>query len=226
MNPSLKPVRVWDLPTRSFHWALAACVIFSIVSAKIGGNAMVWHFRCGYLIFTLLTFRLVWGLFGGHWSRFASFIYPPSTTLRYLRGQSRPDEHHNVGHNPLGAFSVFALLAILLLQVASGLFADDEIASAGPLTSLVSGASVNLATKWHTNYGQWLIIALVVLHIAAIVFHVVKKKHPLLRAMLDGDKLLAAGVPASQDNLRSRSAALVLAALCALLVTWVVGLGG
>ena len=78
MSEPLIPTRVWDLPTRLFHWVLAFCVISSIVSAKIGGNAMVWHFRLGYAVFALLAFRLVWGLIGGHWSRFARFIYSPA----------------------------------------------------------------------------------------------------------------------------------------------------
>ena len=95
-------VRVWDLPTRLFHWVLAACVIGSVVSAKIGGNAMVWHFRLGYVVFTLLAFRLLWGMVGGRWSRFGSFVYAPATLLRYLRGGSRAEEHHEVGHSPLG----------------------------------------------------------------------------------------------------------------------------
>ena len=136
-------VRVWDLPTRLFHWALVVCVIGQIITANVGGNWMNWHLRLGYTVLTLLLFRLVWGFVGGHWSRFSSFLYAPSTVLNYLRGQARPE--HRVGHNPLGAFSVFALLAILLLQVGSGLFSDDEIAFTGPLVSLVSGEAVSLA---------------------------------------------------------------------------------
>ena len=102
MNDELTPVRVWDLPTRVFHWLLASCVIASIVSAQIGGNALVWHFRLGYVVFTLLAFRILWGLVGGHWSRFASFVYAPATVARYVRGERRAGEHVDVGHNPLG----------------------------------------------------------------------------------------------------------------------------
>ena len=84
----MRIVRIWDLPTRVFHWSLASCVCFSVITAQIGGNAMVWHFRSGYLIFSLLAFRLVWGFVGGHWSRFNSFIFSPSTLARYLRNTS------------------------------------------------------------------------------------------------------------------------------------------
>ena len=225
MTPPPTPVRVWDLPTRTFHWTLAACVIGSVVSAKIGGNAMLWHFRLGYVVFTLLAFRVLWGLVGGRWSRFASFIYAPATTLRYLRGQSRADEHHEVGHNPLGAFSVFGLLAILAAQIGTGLFADDEISNTGPLIKLVSGATSALLTKWHKSFGQWLIITLVLLHVAAIVYYFVRKKQNLVRPMLVGDKALGPDVPASVDSAASRALALVLLSACAALVAWVVGLG-
>ena len=224
-DEALQPVRVWDLPTRGFHWLLAVCVVCSVVSAKIGGNAMVWHFRFGYVVFTLLAFRLLWGVVGGRWSRFTSFIYAPATTLRYLRGQSRPDEYHDVGHNPLGAFSVLALLSLLALQVATGLFADDEISNTGPLIKFVTATTSSLLTKWHKSFGQWLIITLVLLHIAAIVFYRVKKNQNLVRPMLSGDKLLGRDVPASADHLGSRALALVLVARGAGLVAWLVSLG-
>ena len=225
MKTSLQPVRVWDLPTRSFHWLLAACVLCSVVSAKIGGNAMVWHFRFGYVVFTLLAFRIVWGLVGGRWSRFASFVYAPATTLRYLRGQARPDEHLDVGHNPLGALSVFGLLAVLVAQVGTGLFADDEIANTGPLIKFVSGETSLMLTGWHKSLGQGLVIGLVLLHVAAIAFYILKKNQNLVGPMLSGDKLLEPGVPASTDTTRSRVLALVLVIAFGLLVRWLVGLG-
>ena len=226
MNEPLQAVRVWDLPTRLFHWLLALCVVGSVISAKIGGNAMAWHFRFGYVVFTLLAFRVLWGLVGGRWSRFASFIYAPSTLVRYLRGRTGPHEHLEVGHNPLGAFSVFGLLALLATQVGTGLFADDDISNTGPLIKFVSGATSSLLTKWHKNFGQWLIIALVLLHIGAIVFYRVRKNQNLVRPMLSGDKLLDADVPASADHLRTRGLALALVLVCAGVVAWVVNLGG
>lgn len=226
MNVTPIPTRVWDLPTRLFHWALAACIVASVITAKIGGNALEWHFRLGYVVFTLLAFRLVWGLVGGYWSRFVRFIYTPAAVLRYLRGQSRDDEHHEVGHSPLGALSVFALLGILAIQVGTGLVADDEIASTGPLASVVSSATSSAATSWHKNYGQWLVISLVVLHVVAIVAYVRAGRRNLAQAMVFGDKPLPAGVPASADHWASRGAAILLLTLCAAGVGWVVSLGG
>ena len=221
-----RPVRVWDLPTRLFHWVLALTIVGSVLSAKIGGNAMIWHFRFGFVVFTLLAFRLLWGLVGGRWSRFASFIFAPGTLLRYLRGDTRPGENLEVGHNPLGSLSVFALLALLAVQVGTGLVADDEIANLGPLNRFVSGATALSATAWHKRWGQGLILLLVVLHIGAIVFYLWRKKVNLVRPMVSGDKPLPAGTPASADGLPQRLLALLLLALCAGVVTWVVRLGG
>jgi cytochrome b len=223
---SLTAVRVWDLPTRAFHWVLALTLVASVVSAKIGGNAMPWHFRFGYVVLALIAFRVLWGLVGGRWSRFASFIYAPGTVLRYLRGQSRADEHHDVGHNPLGSFSVFALLGFLALQVATGLVADDEIANVGPLNRFVSSSVASQATHWHKDYGQWILLALVALHIAAILYYLLGKKSNLVRPMIVGDKALPAGTPAAVDNGATRLLALVLAALCIGGAGWVASLGG
>jgi cytochrome b len=222
----VKTVRVWDLPTRLFHWTLAACVVGSIVSAKVGGNAMVWHFRLGYVVLALLAFRLLWGMVGGRWSRFMSFIRTPATTLRYLRGRSHPDELLDVGHNPLGALSVVGLLAILLVQVGTGLVADDEIANTGPLIGFVSGSVSGAATSWHKTYGQWLVLGLVALHVLAIAYYWIGKKKNLVGPMISGDKRLPAGVPESIDGWRNRAVAAVLLVACAAGVAWLVNLGG
>lgn len=220
-NKNLVKVRVWDLPTRIFHWALVVFIVCLAVSGLIGGAAMVWHFRFGYAVLSLLLFRIVWGLVGGRWSRFGAFIYAPQSVISYLKGQGKPE--HSVGHNPLGAGSVFAMLAVLLAQVGSGLISDDEIASAGPLTRFVSGSVVNLATNYHKNIGKWLLLALVVLHIVAIVYYLVKK-HKLVQAMLHGDKELISPVPPSRDDATSRLSALVIFGICAAFVYWITSL--
>lgn len=209
-------VRVWDLPTRLFHWALAATTIGLVISAKLGGNAMLWHFRCGYVVLALLLFRLVWGLVGGYWSRFTTFIYPPTRLWNYLRGQGQAVD--NVGHNPLGALSVFALLVVVGLQVLSGLCADDEIAFAGPLARWISSESVNLATSYHKTWGQYLIFTLVGLHLLAIVFYVGIKKHNLVQPMVLGDKQLSSPAPSARDDASTRWAALAIALACGAIV--------
>ena len=220
---ALVPRRVWDLPTRLFHWALAVCAIGSVTTAQIGGNAMVWHFRFGYAVFALLLFRLLWGFVGGRWSRFVSFVRGPVTLLRYLRGRSTPDEHLEVGHNPLGALSVLALLGFLGAQVATGLVADDEIANTGPLVRFVSGATSQAATHWHKDWGAPILIALVALHVAAIAVYAWRGKR-LVGPMLSGDKLLPPDVPGSSDAPAQRWFALALLIACGFGVGWLVGL--
>ncbi|HEX6364308.1 MAG TPA: cytochrome b/b6 domain-containing protein [Albitalea sp.] len=226
MTGSRQPTRVWDLPTRLFHWVLAGCAVGSVVTAKIGGNAMEWHLRLGYIVFTLLAFRLVWGLVGGRWSRFASFLYSPGALMRYVRGQSRHEEHHEVGHSPLGALSVFGLLGMLALQVATGLVADDEIATTGPLIQFVSGRTSLVATAWHKGWGQGLVIGLALLHLAAVVYYAMRRGRDLVRPMISGDKALPPGVPAAADHAVARALAAAALTLCAAGVAWVVSLGG
>jgi cytochrome b len=225
-TPGLKAVRVWDLPTRIFHWALVACFLGSIVSVKIGGNALAWHLRFGYAVFALLAFRLIWGFVGGRWSRFAAFIYRPATLVRYLRGNFHADEHLDVGHSPLGSFSVFALLLLLVAQVATGLFADDEIATTGPLNRFVSDTLALQLTSYHKNIGQWVLIALVLLHVGAIAAYWLRQRRDLVGPMLGGDKMLPAGVPHSDDSHSTRALAVVLLTVCASIVAWLVSLGG
>ena len=218
---SLYRVRIWDLPTRVFHWASALCVLGLAVTGTVGGSAMVFHFRFGYALLTLLLFRLVWGLMGGHWSRFRSFVFGPRAVFAYLRG--RAPASHSVGHSPLGSLSVWALLFFLSLQVATGLISDDEISTAGPLTHLVSNAAVSLGSQYHTQLGKWILLALVLLHVAAIIYHV-RRRQGLLAAMLHGDKQLPAPAAAARDDARSRITAFLLLCLCAVAVFWLSGL--
>lgn len=218
---SVHVVRVWDLPTRLFHWLLLLSVTGSVVSAKLGGNAMVWHFRLGLLALVLLGFRLLWGVIGGRWSRFASFVHAPATVWRYVRGVHQRQEHLDVGHSPTGGLSVLALLLILLVQVGTGLVADDEIASTGPLVSWVSGAVSGLATAWHKTWGQWALFGLVGLHVLAIGFYRWRKRIDLIGPMLHGDKSLPAPAPASADGWKQRLLASVVAAAMAGVAWWV-----
>lgn len=221
---SVTRVRVWDLPTRLFHWALAFCVVALVVTAKTG--AMDWHFRLGYTTLALLLFRLLWGFAGGYWSRFASFLRGPVAVMAYVRG--RAGEHERIGHNPLGSLSVLGMLLVLLLQVFTGLMSDDAISFTGPLASRVPGAWSAWATDWHKAVGQWLVIALVALHVLALVFYAVVKRERLVPAMVTGDKALAVAqdVPQSRDDAARRLLGLVLFALCAAVAAWVSRLQG
>ena len=217
-----RPVRVWDWPTRVFHWALALAAVLMVITGRVGGNALVWHMRLGLAVLALLVFRLLWGVLGGRWSRFAQFVRGPATVWRYLRGPHQAGDHFEVGHNPLGAGAVLAMLAV---QVATGLVADDEIATTGPLNKWVTTATGLAASAWHTGWGQWGLVGLVSLHMAAIGVYRWRGTN-LVRPMLTGDKRLPADVPASADHGRSHALALLLAVLCGGLAWWVGRLGG
>jgi cytochrome b len=216
-------IRVWDLPTRLFHWALVACIVGSVITGYVGGPTMEWHARIGYVVLTLLLFRIVWGFTGGRWSRFASFLYSPGAVVSYLRGKPHPD--HLVGHNPLGAGAVFAMLIFLLAQVATGLIGDDETAFTGPLNKFVSNAKGLTATWYHKRVGQWVIAALIVAHIAAVLYYLWKKQQNLVKPMLVGDKEVPTATLPSRDDAISRMAALGVLVMCAGFVAWVVQLG-
>lgn len=215
-------VRVWDAPTRIFHWALVVCIGGLLISSQIGGSAMVWHFRFGYGVLTLLLFRLIWGMQGGYWSRFTSFLYSPTVVLDYLQGRGQPQ--HQVGHNPLGSLSVFAMLFFLLFQVMSGLMSDDEIASAGPLVRFVSSTWVSNATFYHKEVGKLALLVLVVSHLCAIAYYYFRSHENLIRPMLTGDKTLTfTAVSASDskaDRLKAGAIFLACIALVASMVSW------
>jgi cytochrome b len=179
-QPPADKARVWDLPTRLFHWTLVVLVIAAFISAKVGGNAMLWHGRIGLAILGLLTFRIVWGFVGSTYARFTQFVRGPATIHAYLRG-----EWQGLGHNPLGALSVLALLGILLLQAATGLLSNDDIAFAGYLASLVGTELSTQITGVH-HLLEKVLLLLLVAHIGAIAYYGHVKKHNLVRPMITG----------------------------------------
>jgi cytochrome b len=209
-------VRVWDLPTRLFHWSLALLMIGSVATVK-AGDLMHWHARCGYAILALLAFRLAWGLVGPHHARFANFVRGPGAVLSELRGRL-PDAP---GHSPLAALSVVAMLAALAFQAVSGLFADDEIAFQGPLALTVTAELSGALTTWHRR-NEWALLALIGLHVAAVVYWRFVRGHDLLRPMLGGDAWAAPDAQASRDDTATRLRALVIAAACGAGVAWLV----
>lgn len=216
-------VRVWDLPTRVFHWSLVASLAGLAVTGYAGGAWIEWHARLGSLVLALLLFRVVWGVIGGRWSRFATFLPTPARLRTYLRGRATPEQ--DAGHSPLGALSVLAMLGLLLAQVLTGLVSDDGGGFTGPLNAWVSSAAAQAATALHKDYGQWLLLALVLLHVAAIVFYRIARKRKLVRAMIDGDKLLPVdrAVTPARDNAVTRIGAAVLMAVCLAAVEALIG---
>ncbi len=201
-------VYVWDLPVRLFHWLLVASIIGLFVTGTLGGNWMEWHSRIGFFTLGLVVFRILWGLVGSEHARFASFVRGPGAVLAYLRGSfsggvataAKP----YLGHNPLGALSVLALLMVVLFQAVSGLFASDEILMAGPYANAVSGAISAQFTKLH-KLNSNLILVLVGLHLAAIAFYFSVKKENLVKPMLTGHKV--ANVSARQEAIAAKRTA-------------------
>jgi cytochrome b len=200
-------VRVWDLPTRVFHWSLLGCVAGAVASAQLGGTWMDWHPRFGAATLGLLVFRIVWGMAGPRYARFRSFLYAPRAVLAHLKAMRGSAERH-AGHSPSGALSVFALLGVLAALVLSGLFSSDSISTEGALVRFASEAAVALATSIHVKL-QWLIYALVALHVAAVLAYLLIKKDDLIRPMLNGDKP-GLRAPHAADSIGVRIAGLSL----------------
>ncbi|MFC3630041.1 cytochrome b/b6 domain-containing protein [Paracoccus angustae] len=180
--------RIWDPALRAFHWTLAALVIANWLLGKIGPTDMTLHFWLGYAVIALLLFRLVWGFVGPAPARFAQFVRGPRAVLAYAREMIRPRPTHWPGHSPVGALAVLAMLAVLIGQVTTGLFADpDDYINVGPLASQVSSATSRAALRWH-HRGADLILILVLLHWAAVLFYRLWKREDLVRPMITGWK--------------------------------------
>jgi len=210
-------IRVWDLPTRLFHWTLALLVGVSFVSAKVGGAWIEWHFYSGYTILTLIVFRLLWGVAGSRYARFATFRCSPRAIADYFRNGLPV-----AGHNPLGAVSVIVMLASLLVQGSTGLFATDDIASEGPLMKLVSNSTAAVLTRVH-RWNEKVLIALTVLHLAGVLYYLFVKRRNLIVPMLTGDQYVDRAREARDDAaMRARAALLLVVAIA--LVAYVVNL--
>jgi cytochrome b len=175
---------------------------------------MVWHARFGYAILALCLFRLVWGFIGGHWSRFASFVPSWRRTRDYL--SSSESFVTQPGHSPLGAWSVYALLLFLLLQVASGLGSDDDIGFNGPLAPLLSSRWVSWLTAYHADVGRWVLTGLIALHVLAVLFYTVVKRQALIQAMWHGFRQWPVDAVASVDTWTRRLGALLIVCVIAL----------
>ncbi|MGE0384638.1 MAG: cytochrome b/b6 domain-containing protein [Gammaproteobacteria bacterium] len=210
-------IDVWDLPTRLFHWTLTACVAVSLATGFTGGNAMVWHMRSGYAILALVLFRIAWGFTGSRTARFSDFVRGPRAVLEFARDLRARRAAPTLGHNPLGGWMILALLAILAFQAGSGLFANDDIATEGPLYGLVDKRTSDRITGLHET-SALVLCALVAVHLAAVAWHRVARGEDLVRPMLTGAKPLPPGAPAPAMRPARTWAAAILLAIAALAV--------
>ncbi len=183
-------VRIWDLPTRLFHWLLVVLIALQYATAEFHVLDMEWHFRFGYATLALIVFRLLWGIFGSQTSRFATFVRGPSAVWRHAVSLISSKTTSNktmssIGHNPLGGWSVLVLIASVLLQTVSGLFASDAIDTAGPLSSRLTTAAAKTWTRIHV-WNQNVLLILIALHVLAIGLYYVLRHENLLTPMITG----------------------------------------
>ena len=202
----MRRLRIWDLPTRLFHWALAVCVAGMLITAQ-SDDWLPWHVRLGVVTLSLVIFRVVWGLIGGGWSRFGQFVPSLGRLKDYVAGRYVSP----AGHNPLGALSVLGILVLLFLQVCTGMMMqDDDIGFTGALYPFVPNAWADLAHDYHEEVGQPLIYAWIALHVLAIIWHVRRHNPKLVHAMVTGDQEVGEAVQASTDTAKTRLLALAL----------------
>ncbi len=183
-----RQVKIWDPLLRVFHWLLAGFVILSWCLGQFGPDIMTLHFWCGYVVIGLLAFRLIWGFVGPETARFSHFIRGPGAIAGYMRGMFSRQPSYWPGHNPLGALSVIAMLAMLAAQATTGLISDpDDFINVGPLAHLVSAPTRAKAVGWH-EAGALIILLLVLMHIAVILFYRFWKREDLVKPMVTGWK--------------------------------------
>ena len=210
-------LKVWDLPTRLFHWCLLPAMIFMWYSAEQGGNWLVWHLRCGVFILALLVFRICWGFWGSDTAQFRQF-FKPTLIGRYIKGGL--SENEQPGHNPLGALMVLVLIGALLLQVTTGLFAADEntFLNSGYLNSLVSSEVGSNIRGIHIAFFNLLVI-LIAVHVGTVLFYKFVKKHDLIKPMITGYKELSGQLPnLSFAGTKALAAAIVVALVVVIVV--------
>ena len=213
-------VKVWDVPTRLFHWGVVLLLITSWVSQD--QEWMSLHLLSGYCLMALLLFRLAWGVVGSETSRFARFLRSPVAALRHLRHLPRHEPDTEVGHNAAGGWMVLVLLALLGLQVATGLCANDDVVTQGPLADWVGKEN----SDWLTGIHAWvftLIEVAVGLHVLTVLAYAIVKRHDLVRPMLGGWKWLPE--TARAPVLRSPLLAVLVLAIAGAAVLWITGLG-
>jgi cytochrome b len=193
-------VRVWDLPTRLFHWLLVVLIALQFATAEFGFLSMDWHYRFGYATLALIVFRILWGFFGSQTSRFVDFVAGPASIARYMKLpfaqnlQKSQSVQSSIGHNALGGWSVLALLACVLAQAITGLFSSDGIDEDGPFADSVTPATVKFLTHLH-HLGETVLLALIGLHIVAVLLHWLLKQDNLVSPMITGRKRVTQAPP-------------------------------
>jgi cytochrome b len=215
----MRRMKVWDLPVRLFHWAIVVLIFLAWATQE--WNHMEWHAWIGYLILTLLLFRIVWGFIGSDTARFARFLRSPLAALRHLARIHRREADREIGHNAAGGWMVLVMLALIGVQAGTGLFANDDANTEGPLMHLVDKDQSDWLSHVHSLNFR-LIEGVIVLHVLAVAGYAVLKRQNLVRPMVTGTKLLPGD--AAAPRLVSPFWAVVTLALAAGVVAWMVRL--
>jgi cytochrome b len=217
-----RPVRIWDLPTRLFHWALVGLIVLLFGTGEFGLLDMHWHFWAGYAALALIVFRILWGFLGSQTSRFAEFLRGPSVIAAYLEALFSTNPKISIGHNPLGGWSVLALLLSVLLQAVTGLFSSDEIDTDGPLVQLVATRTVKLMTRLH-HWNENVLLALICLHIVAVLLYLLLRHENLIGTMISGRRHLPDAGPLRFANGWLAAVLLLLSAAAVAALVWWAG---
>ncbi|HEY0183489.1 MAG TPA: cytochrome b/b6 domain-containing protein [Rhodopila sp.] len=215
----MRPMRVWDLPVRLFHWAIVVLIFLAWLSQEF--NYMDWHVRIGYTILTLLVFRVIWGFIGSDTARFTRFLRSPVAALRHLAHIHRREADREIGHNAAGGWMVLVMLALIGVQAGTGLFANDDANTEGPLMHLVEKDQSDWLSHIH-SLNFTLIEAVIVLHVLAIMVYAVLKRQNLVRPMVTGTKLMP--VEAVPPRMVNPLWAVLTLAIAAGVVAWLVRL--
>lgn len=187
----MKNVKVWDLPTRLFHWCLVLLIIAAWLTIE---NRMIEaHEIIGHTLLGLIIFRVIWGIIGSTTSRFSHFIAHPIKSLLYLKASLNLKSPHSTGHNPAGGWMVIGMLLVIAFQVVSGMYANNDLGFSGALSDSVSKSMSDTMTQLHAlNFT--IIVTLVWVHLVAVFFYVLVKNENLIKAMFNGHK------PSNQTN--------------------------
>lgn len=209
--------RLWDLPVRVIHWCFVLLIPALWWTAENGEMSL--HMQLGTILLQLLVVRILWGFVGSSTARFTSFVRGPGAVLGYLRSLRGKGHAPAVGHNPAGGWSVIALLAVMSLQVALGLFSGDEDDGVtGPLYNLVTYGTASQATELHRFIFN-LILAFIALHLAAIAYYRIVRRDNLIAPMVTGSRHMPTG---TQGLVRAPAWRLVLCVVIAFAVGWAI----
>jgi cytochrome b len=212
-------VFVWDIPVRLFHWTLVALMVALVITANIPIDVIGLHAKLGFAALALVLFRLLWGFIGSSYARFSQFVHGPGTVIAYARSLLAKQDGFVAGHNPLGGWMVVVLLLAVMLQVTLGMFSNDDVFFEGPLAYLVSKDTSDLITSLHGDMFN-VLLALVILHVSAVIWHILFRGENLIFAMFTGHKELPPGIEAKDASGGGIWFALVSLAVSVAVVVW------